>query len=193
MTKLFKHLKVVFKHKWIVFLRMAECGRPIQGLLHDMSKFSPTELFTSAKYFQGYRSPIEAEKEDKGYSIVWLHHKGRNKHHSQYWCDVSHGEVKSCKIPEKYLIELICDGVAAGMVYSGKNWNCRNPLEFYNKRDHKSFYHPETRAALKGAYTYIANNGWKAFAKLIRGGVSVYSGFVSAVVLDDDEICYSEN
>lgn len=177
MTKLFKHLKVVFKHKWIVFQCMKDCGRPVQGFFHDMSKFSPVEFFPGVKYFQGNRSPIEAEKEDKGYSEAWLHHRGRNKHHSQYWCDISFGEIKPCKIPEKYLIELICDGVAAGKVYAGENWNCTNPLNYYQTRDSKTFYHPLTRTALEGAYMYIAEKGWKSFADLVSRGVSVYDDF----------------
>ena len=176
-NKLFKHLKVVFKHKWIVFRCMCDCGRPVQGFFHDTSKLSPAELFPSVKYFQGNRSPIDAEKEDKGYSEAWFHHRGRNKHHSQYWCDISFGEVKPCKIPEKYLIELICDGIGAGMAYDGKNWNCKNPWNYYLSRDHKSFYHPETRKALEGVYVYIAQHGWKPFAKLIKNGVSLYSYF----------------
>ena len=42
-----------------------------------------------AKYYQGNRSPNEIERREKGYSAAWLHHKGRNKHHLEYWIDYS--------------------------------------------------------------------------------------------------------
>ena len=48
-----------------------------QGLLHDLSKYSWEEFATGVKYYQGNRSPNAAEKEEKGYSAAWLHHKGR--------------------------------------------------------------------------------------------------------------------
>ena len=58
-----------------------------QGLLHDLSKYSPKELLPGFRYFQGDRSPNDAERKAKGYSSAWLHHKGRNKHHLEYWID----------------------------------------------------------------------------------------------------------
>ena len=60
-----------------------------QGLLHDLSKYSPTEFLVGCKYYQGTRSPNNAERENIGYSGAWLHHKGRNKHHYEYWLDYS--------------------------------------------------------------------------------------------------------
>lgn len=170
MMKLINHLKTVLKHKHYVFICMAQCGHPIQGLLHDMSKFSPAEFWTSVKYYQGTRSPIDAEKEDKGYSNVWFHHRGRNKHHSQYWCDISFGEVKPCKMPEKYLLELICDSIGAGKAYMGDRWTSHSPIEHYKTRDYKSFYHEETRKAIERAYTYIDLFGWDEWAKRVRKG-----------------------
>ena len=96
MKNFVNHLKKILVHKWYVFIAMCSCRRPIQGLFHDMSKFSPTEFITSVKYYQGSRSPIEAEREDKGYSIVWLHHRSHNKHHSQYWVDMTWGVINPC-------------------------------------------------------------------------------------------------
>lgn len=166
--KFFKHLNTVLKHKWYVFVCMAQCGHPIQGFLHDMSKFSPTEFIPGVKYYQGTSSPIDAEKKDKGYSEAWFHHRGRNKHHSQYWCDMSFGEIKPCKIPEKYLLELICDGIGAGKAYLKNKWTDTTPLEYYNKRDRFSYYHYDTRKVLENVYNYIAEYGWKDFAEKIR-------------------------
>ena len=86
-----------------------------QGLTHDLSKYSPSEFWQGVKYYQGYRSPNNAEREDKGYSAAWLHHKGRNKHHYEYWIDYSTGPVKGMtgmKMPLKYVNEMIMDRIA---------------------------------------------------------------------------------
>lgn len=168
MNKIINHIKTINRHKVGVFKCMRDCGKPIQGLLHDLSKYSPTEFFESIKYWTGKRSPIELAKEDKGYSLAWFHHRGRNKHHSQYWCDISFGEVIPCEIPWKYLLELICDGVAAGKVYDGENWTCKTPLEYYKNRDSKSFYHTNTRKKLEFYYQYIATDGWENFAHRVK-------------------------
>ena len=91
-----------------------------QGLTHDLSKYSPSEFWQGCKYYQGYRSPNNAEREDKGYSAAWLHHKGRNKHHYEYWIDYSLGPVKGMagmKMPLKYVNEMIMDRIAASKIY----------------------------------------------------------------------------
>ena len=83
----FRHIKTVMTHKFYVFIFACKAGIPFRGLVHDMSKFSPSEFFESVKYYQGNGSPISAAKKENGYSKAWLHHKGRNKHHWQYWYD----------------------------------------------------------------------------------------------------------
>ena len=87
--KLINHLKTINKHKYYVTMLCFKCGLYKQGLLHDLSKYSPTELKTGAKYWVGTRSPNSIERETIGYSTAWLHHKGRNKHHWEYWIDFS--------------------------------------------------------------------------------------------------------
>ena len=86
-TNVVKHFKIVTIHRWYVFLNCCKAGMPIRGLCHDLSKYSKTEFNESVKYFQGNRSPIDACKEEKGYSMAWMHHKGRNPHHYEYWQD----------------------------------------------------------------------------------------------------------
>ncbi len=54
--KMIGHLRVVLTHKWYVFQFMRKAGRPIQGLCHDLSKFSPIEFIESVRYFSGDRS-----------------------------------------------------------------------------------------------------------------------------------------
>lgn len=115
------HLKTIIVHKFWVFYYSCKLGIPVQGFLHDLSKFSPIEFWESVKYYQeGKRSPINACKEDKGYSLAWQHHKGRNKHHYEYWTDNYDIGTTCIKIPYKYVLELVCDYLAAGRTYKGK-------------------------------------------------------------------------
>ena len=170
MSNITNHIKLVMKHKRYVFKAMTDCGHPIQGMLHDLSKFSLTEFGESIKYYQGNRSPIEAAKEDKGYSDAWFHHRGRNKHHSQYWVDISFGEVIPCKIPWKYLVEHICDTIGAGKAYMGDKWTNSAPIDYWDAKDSRSYYHNDTRAILEYVYLLIKMYGWEDVSKLIKNG-----------------------
>lgn len=169
-----KHINVILKHKYYVWKCMKDCGYGCRGLIHDMSKFSLIEFIESVKYFTGTSSPIEMAKKDKGYSDAWFHHRGRNKHHSQYWCDISFGEVIPCKMPRKYLIELICDSVGAGKVYMGDNWKDTTPIEYYKSIDIKSFYHNETRIEIRDIFLSISEIGWEETARNIKDGIISY-------------------
>ena len=158
----------MLKHKKEVFVAMAQCGHPIRGLFHDMSKFSFTEFSEGVKYFQGNRSPIEACKEDIGYSKAWFRHRGRNKHHSQYWVDISWGKIIPCEIPWKYLVEFLCDGVGAGKVYLGSKWNNSSPLNYWIEKDGRSFYHINTRIKIEIYYRLIDAYGWEWVSSCIK-------------------------
>lgn len=127
--KLLKHLKLIIIHKHYAFLACLECGIPFKGLIHDLSKFSIYELFPSAKYYTGDRSPIDNEKDKKGYSYVWLHHRGRNPHHWEYWIDNLSSGGDALKIPLKYVKEMICDWVGSGKAYDFENWNYDTPFK----------------------------------------------------------------
>lgn len=130
----FKHLKKVLTHKAWVFYYCCKIGMPFRGLMHDMSKFSPIEFFESVKYYQGNSSPINAAKADKGYSLAWQHHKGRNPHHYEYWIDKIDSGGIPIKMPYKYVKELICDYLAAGKAYHGKNFTYKDEQDWwYNK------------------------------------------------------------
>ena len=121
LINIFKHLKLVIKHKYLVFKFSIRVGIPFRGLIHDLSKFSFTEFCESVKYYNGKRSPISICKEKNGYSKAWLHHKGRNKHHLEYWVDLT-APNKAPIIPYKYLAEMVCDKLSASIAYGGKNW-----------------------------------------------------------------------
>ena len=132
--KFFGHLKTVTKHKYWVWYYMNKCGHGWRGLWHDMSKFSPTEFWESVKYYNGTRSPIDACKEEKGISMAWMHHKGRNPHHYEYWVDnFDHGGEPK-EMPWRYKVEMICDYLAAGRAYMGKNFSYKAEYEWWLKK-----------------------------------------------------------
>jgi hypothetical protein len=165
-----RHFLTVCKHKREVFKECKACGIWWQGLVHDLSKFSPAEFMPAAKYFQGDRSPIEAEKEDIGYSNSWLHHKGRNKHHWEYWCDYNDdtGEVIPYKIPYRYVVEMICDWIGAGKVYSKEKWTQEEPLRYYKKVRPGRHFHPETEELILKFLYCINEHGVDAFHRMAR-------------------------
>lgn len=146
-TKLCKHFKLVCKHKYYVFLAACEAGIPIRGFFHDMSKFSPIEFFNSAKYYTGDRSPIDNEKDEKGYSYAWLHHRGRNPHHWEYWIDNLSSGGEALKIPYKFVKEMICDWIGAGKAYMGNKWTRESTLEFFETKinNENMILHPVTK------------------------------------------------
>lgn len=128
--KIFSHLHLVNKHKWHVLKLCIKAGIPFRGIVHDLSKYSPIEFFESVRYYNGKKSPIVTSRLENGYSKAWLHHKGRNKHHPEYWYDIKAPEAKPI-IPYKYAVEMICDRLAAGIVYNGKDWNNSTQLEYF--------------------------------------------------------------
>ena len=109
--KIWQHFKTITHHKWLVMCGCFRVGLYWQGLTHDLSKYSPTEFLNGAKYYQGTRSPNNAEREDKGYSEAWMHHKGRNRHHYEYWTDMNPAtkSYESLPMPRKYLVEMVMD------------------------------------------------------------------------------------
>ena len=144
----FKHFRTITKHRHKVIANCFRAGIPLRGLLHDLSKYTPTEFIPGAKYYLGTRSPNEGERENYGYSKAWLHHKGRNRHHFEYWTDYDPKDkgFKGVKMPKKYLAEMFCDRVAASKTYMKENYNDSKPLEYFLKgrKSRGTIIHPET-------------------------------------------------
>lgn len=128
-----KHFFVIVKHKYYVGIECWKRGLYWQGIIHDLSKFSFAEFIPSALYFQGNGSPIDKQRAEIGYSISWLNHKAKNKHHWHYWLDIDGGKIITVPIPRKYLLEMVCDFIGAGKAYNGKNYTPEEPLKFFNK------------------------------------------------------------
>lgn len=156
-----KHFKTITKHRHQVIKHCFKAGIGMQGLRHDLSKYSPVEFINGAKYYDGTRSPNELERNDRGYSLAWLHHKGRNKHHFEYWNDYNPVLKKYApvKMPLKYVIEMFCDRVAASKIYQGDKYTDSHPIEYFERGRDKRTIHDETSALLEKLLTMLRDEG----------------------------------
>ena len=155
----FKHLHTVNTHRWEVFKLSVKVGIPIRGLLHDLSKYSFTEFSESVKYYaDGKYSPLLKCKQETGYSKAWLHHKGRNKHHFEYWYDPSAPEPTPI-IPFKYMLEMICDRIAACKTYKKKDYTLNYPLEYFYKEEPKMTLNPKLKKFLIEVFRELSEKG----------------------------------
>lgn len=168
---IWKHFFTITNHRILVCKHCFKIGLYRQGLLHDLSKYSPEEFWTGVKYYQGDRSPNAAEREEKGYSAAWLHHKGRNKHHFEYWTDVAPNKEKGLAgvpMPLNYAAEMICDRIAACQIYKGKNYTSASPMEYYQLTKDYIIIHPKTRAFLEKVLLILQDQGEEAAYAYLR-------------------------
>ena len=161
--KAWKHFKTITKHRLIVMVGCFRVGLYWQGLTHDLSKYSPTEFLSGAKYYQGTRSPNTAEREDKGYSQAWMHHKGRNRHHYEYWTDMNRAtrNYESVPMPRKYLAEMVMDRRAACITYQGDAYTDASALNYFMGSRERELMHPQTREELEYVLTMLRDQGEK--------------------------------
>ena len=146
LSNFFLHLNKILVHKYWVFYFCCKAGIPWQGITHDLSKFSPVEFCESVKYYQGNRSPIDACKEENGYSMAWQHHKGRNPHHYEYWQDNFDNGGTPLKMPYKYALEMVCDYLGAGRAYMGKSFTLDKEWQWWLGKCSKPIaMHPQTK------------------------------------------------
>ena len=166
----FKHFKTVTQHRHKVIAHAFKAGIPLRGLLHDLSKYSPTEFLTGARFYKGTRSPNDGERAAYGYSKAWMHHKGRNRHHFEYWTDYNPQtkRLEPVKMPIKFVKEMFCDRVAAGRVYLGDKFTNDNPINYFKNGRAKDFMHPKTAKLLEEWLLILQSDGEKAVFKQIR-------------------------
>jgi len=171
--KAWKHFKTITHHRLLVMGGCFQVGLIWQGLTHDLSKYSPTEFLIGARYFQGTRSPNAAEREEKGYSEAWMHHKGRNRHHYEYWTDMSLVTrcYESVPMPRKYLAEMIMDRIAACKIYQGKNYTDASALAYFEKSRDRELMHEQTRRELGHLLTMLRDEGQAATFRYLRRSV----------------------
>ena len=170
--KAWEHLKTITYHKYLVMKGCFKVGLYYQGMMHDLSKYSPTEFFVGARYYQGDRSPNNAER-DIGFSSAWLHHKGRNKHHYEYWLDYSTknipGGMAPAPMPNRYIVEMLMDRIAASKVYKKEAYTNWSPLEYYLSAKEPAPLHKKTKKVLEKLLYMLAEEGEeKTFAYIRR-------------------------
>lgn len=170
------HLHTVNSHRRLVRKYCFKLGLYRQGMMHDLSKYSPSEFIPGVKYYQdGHRSPNNAQREDEGVSKAWLHHKGRNKHHFEYWIDYDvDGKstiLAGMKMPVKYVAEMFCDRVAASRIYNKDKYKDSDPLDYYIKGLGHYIMHPETDALLHNLLKMLADKGEENTFAYIKANV----------------------
>lgn len=166
-----KHFCTITRHRWKVRSHCFRVGLYWRGLTHDLSKYSPTEFWTGAKYYQGTRSPNSYERELYGYSAAWMHHKGRNRHHFEYWTDygVSGEGIIGVEMPKKYVAEMFCDRLAASKVYRGQDFQPGDPYQFFQYGKKKRLLmHPATSELLETILIVLRDQGEDAAFDYVR-------------------------
>ena len=168
--KAWQHFKTITYHKWLVLKGCFRVGLYWQGITHDLSKYSPTEFREGARFYQGTRSPNSAERESKGYSEAWMHHKGRNRHHYEYWTDINREtrEYSSVEMPRRYLVEMVMDRRAACMVYQGDNYRDGSALAYFERSLERDRMHPNTSKQLRHILTMLRDQGEDATFRYLK-------------------------
>ena len=168
--KWLSHLRTVQHHRFLVLRHCWRVGLYWQGLTHDLSKYSPTEFFAGVRYYQGNRSPNTAEREANGYSLAWMHHKGRNRHHFEYWTDLS-PETRTYEpvdMPVKYLCEMVADRIAACKTYQGAAYTDASPLQYLDRANESRLVHPQTMKRLRFLLVMLAEHGEEETFRFMR-------------------------
>ena len=168
--KPWQHFKTITTHRLLVMGFCFRMGLYRQGLTHDLSKYSPVEFWNGARYYQGVRSPNAAEREEKGYSEAWIHHKGRNRHHYEYWTDMSPvtKTYEPVPVPRRYLAEMVADRIAACKVYEGEAYTPGSALGYLTRSREKNLMNPQTKQELEYLLTMLRDRGEKDTFRYIR-------------------------
>lgn len=164
----FLHATIV--HKWHVY----HAGRRLgvgrwQLLIHDLSKFRPTEFVPYGKFF--YSKPgaswLKADI-DQSFKMQmregWLRHIQRNPHHWQYWCLIngasvvaSHGTtvetnpIEALPMPRRYVREMLADWMGAGRAYQGEFPKSVADWKWWHENKDNIILHPSSREHLTDA------------------------------------------
>jgi hypothetical protein len=165
------HFATITKHRHLVRKYCFMAGLYWQGLTHDLSKYSPAEFLAGARYYQGNRSPNNAEREATGVSKAWLHHKGRNKHHLEYWVDYGLGDsvgLQGMLMPVNLVVEMFCDRIAACIVYQKEEYTDASPYEYYERGRKHLLLHPRTRKLLERMLRMLKERGEEETFRYIR-------------------------
>jgi hypothetical protein len=172
MIHIWKHFKTITSHRLKVMKYCFKVGLYFQGLTHDLSKYSWTEFSEGCRYYQGDRSPNNKAREETGISKAWLHHKGRNKHHYEYWVDYDFNSphfLSGLDMPRKYIAEMVIDRICACEVYQKEKYTQRSAYEYYLKGTNKLwFISDNTKRDLEMLLLMVAEEGRDETFKYIK-------------------------
>lgn len=164
--KLFKHLWLVTKHRYRVFIYCWRTGIPFRGFVHDLSKYSCREFLPSAKYYKGNQSPINGEREaNECYSMVFNYHTGRNKHHWEFWINYYKGDILLKALPYKVCLEYVCDMIAASKTYNGRQFEEKMVSEYWLKRKDMYLIHSLTKKYIDWLFEQYEKFSFKGLSK----------------------------
>lgn len=165
-----KHFVTITRHRHLVIQHCYKCGILLQGLRHDLSKYTPTEFLEGIRYYRPDKSPNVGARESNGYSRAWLHHQGRNKHHFEYWIDYNFKtrEKEPVPMPVRYVVEMFCDRVAASKIYFDKEYDNSKPIMYFYKGKGKILMHPRTAAQLEKLLVMLDKEGEEKTFSYIR-------------------------
>lgn len=160
------HLKTITEHKLLVMRHCFKIGLYRQGIMHDLSKYMPSELLMGFMYYDdGKSSPNNGERRDKGYSYAWMHHKGRNRHHFEYWTDYSlhpseaKHPLQAVEMPRKYVAEMLMDRICASKNYNKESYTQHDPLSYFEHGKSHYLLHPQTEKELHGMLRMLDQKG----------------------------------
>ena len=168
------HFITITNHKLLVMKSCFKVGLYKQGLLHDLPKYNPVEFSAGIKYYNGSISPNGIQKKQEGLSEAWLHHKGRNKHHFEYWIDYGIKEsegLKGMNMPTKYVVEMFIDRMSASKNYLKEKYTQRSALEYYEARKDYYILHPESRELLEFLLNKLCDEGEENTLKYIKNNI----------------------
>ena len=165
-----RHFRTITRHRHLVMKNCFAVGLYKRGLLHDLSKYSPTEFWAGARYFEGTHSPTLEERRDRGYSLAWMHHKGRNRHHFEYWNDINPEthRYEPVEMPTEYFVEMCMDRIAASRVYLRKDYTDAGPYNYLERTGYNPRMHPVTYRKLRYILTMLKEKGQEETFRFIR-------------------------
>ena len=171
--RFFGHLKTILNHKRLVRRHCFAVGLYVQGIMHDWSKYHPAEFFKGVRYYTGKFSPNRLEKQEYGFSKAWMHHKGRNKHHFEYWTDYNPKtkKVEPVMMPLRFVAEMFCDRLAASKIYNKENYNNTQPLDYFLKGKDRRIIHPQTSDLLESWLVLLNEQGEDAVFQTIKAAL----------------------
>lgn len=163
--KSIKHFCIITKHKIEVFKACIKAGLYWQAITHDLSKYTLAEFIEYAQYYNGDISPVDKAKQVKGYCNAWMHHRGHNPHHYEYWIDnLDNGGIPLI-IPYKYAMEMICDYIGAGKVYNPSDWTIEEPMKYWNNKKKTAKIHPKLVEFFDCIFSEFSTIGYKALKR----------------------------